>query len=165
MYWYVRKVQLGDEEILAQIQTESWKAAFSDFLDEGTLQRCTQIEKAEAMYRKLLENGTGNGYLLFADGVPHCIAWWDSARDTKFSGKAELICIHSLPDRWRYGLGSAMMNRILSDVMAEKYSSIVLWVFEQNYRARAFYEAHGFCPNGHTQMAFGITEMCYEKIL
>lgn len=51
----IRKVTGGDEKILAYIQTESWKAAFQDILLPETLDRCTDFSKAEAMYRKLLE--------------------------------------------------------------------------------------------------------------
>ena len=49
----------GSEEIFARIQTESWKAGFREILDEQTLQRCTQLDRATAMYRRLLEAGIG----------------------------------------------------------------------------------------------------------
>lgn len=66
--------------------------------DEETLRRCTQMEKATAMYRRLLEQNVWNGYILKIDGNPHCIAWWDATREKDMPGYAELICIHSLPD-------------------------------------------------------------------
>ncbi len=31
-------------------------------------------------------------------------------------GAAELRCIHSLPENWRRGCGSRMMERVLADV-------------------------------------------------
>ena len=114
----IRRVQPGDEETLAYILTESWKAAFSDILDSDTLTRCTGIEAAIGMFRKLLEEGTGNGYLLFVNGKPHCTAWWDAARDPEFAGKAELISIYSLPDEWRKGYGTIMLERVFSDIRA-----------------------------------------------
>ena len=94
----IRKVTGGDEKILAYIQTESWKAAFQDILLPETLDRCTDFSKAEAMYRKLLEEKKGNGYILEINHRPHCIAWWDAAREEAMAGYAELICIHSLPE-------------------------------------------------------------------
>ena len=39
---------MANEEMLAYIQTESWKAGFKDILNPDTLQRCTQIDKATA---------------------------------------------------------------------------------------------------------------------
>ena len=66
MEYTIERVKLGDEELLAYIQTESWKAGFKDILNDDVLQKCTQIDKAIAMYRRLLEQNIGNGYLLKA---------------------------------------------------------------------------------------------------
>ena len=165
MEYRIRRVRPGDEAVLAHIQTESWKAAFADILDADTLQRCTQIDKATAMYRHLLEQQIGNGYLLLVEDAPHCIAWWSAPRETDMPGYAELICIHSLPVRWRSGYGSRMMDVVLRDIAAAGYTKVMLWVFEENARARRFYEAHGFNANGKAKPCFDAVEICYEKIL
>ena len=52
MEYSIDKVKLGDEEALAYIQTESWKAGFKDISNADVLQKCTQIDKAIAMYRR-----------------------------------------------------------------------------------------------------------------
>ena len=159
----IRKVQPGDENSLAYIQTESWKAAFRGILDDETLARVTKLDRATAMYRRLLEEGKGNGYLLLLDGAPHCLAFWDAARDEALSGKAEIIAIHSLPGNWRRGYGGQMMDRVLSDIAAAGYAEAALWVFEKNTRARAFYEARGFRASGLTKEGLGAVEMCYVR--
>ncbi len=161
----IRRVRKGDEASLAFVQTESWKAAFSAILDEGTLKRCTDPGRAAAMYRGLLEQEKGNGYILLLDGRPHCIAWWDAARDEDMKGKAEIIAIHSLPENWRKGYGSRMMDRLLADIAAAGYPEAVLWVFADNARARAFYEAKGFRATDRTKPGLGTTEICYAKSL
>lgn len=161
----IRRVRPGDEAALAYIQTESWKAAFRDILDRETLERCTDLSRATGMYRRLLEEKKGNGYLLTLDGAAHGIAWWDAARDAEMAGKAELICIHSLPGHWRQGYGGMMMERVLSDVALARYPAIVLWVFAENTRARRFYEAKGFHETGLTKNSRGAVELCYQKEL
>lgn len=74
MDYRIERVKLGDEAILAFIQTESWKEGFKDILSADTLQRYTQMDKATEMYRHLLEHNIGNGYLLKIEANPHCIA-------------------------------------------------------------------------------------------
>ena len=106
----IRKVQQGDEFDLAYIQTESWKAAFKDILSAEILQMSTNLNRATAMYKRLLDENIGNGYILEVDSHPHCIAWWDTARDNDMPDYAELICIHSLQDNWRKGFGTQMMS-------------------------------------------------------
>ena len=162
--WEISHGQPGDETFFALIQTESWKAAFRDILTPEVLENATQLPKAAAMYRRLLEQHIGHGYLLRVDGKPHCIAWWDRSRDGADFG-AELICIHSLPGNWRKGYGSRMMEAVLGDMKAAGFTKATLWVFQENRRARQFYEAHGFAPNGMTKGGFDATEICYEKAL
>ena len=161
----IRKVKQGDADTLAYIQTESWKAAFKEIIDDAMLEKCTNIDKARAMYQRLLDENMGNGYLLTVDNKPHCIAYWDKARDPELTGKAELICIHSLPNNWHKGFGSKMMDMILEDIKKSGYSEVVLWVFRDNLRARAFYEAKGFVLNDVTKEAFDTEEVLYSKML
>lgn len=162
---FIRPVRVGDEDALAYIQTESWRAAFGGILDKDTLDRCADMERARAMYKRLLDEKKGNGYILTLDGEPHCIAWWDAARDPELYGKAELICIHSLPRNWRRGYGSLMMDRVLADIKASGFSEVVLWVFVDNERARKFYEAKGFHATDHLKPGLGTQEMCYLRSL
>lgn len=165
MEYTIERAKSGDEGKLAFIQTQSWKAGFKGILRPDILERYTQLDKATAMYRRLLEQNIGNGYMLKIDGNPHCIAWWAATRDEDMPGYAELICIHSLPGMWRNGYGSKMMDAVLRDVANAGYSKIMLWVFEENARARRFYETLGFTLNGKTKSDFEATEVCYEKNL
>lgn len=161
----IRRAHTGDENALAYIQTESWKAAFAGILDAGTLASRTEIDRVTGMYRRSLSENAGNGYLLFADEKPLCIAYWDAARDKALAGKAELICIHCLPAVWHKGYGSRMMDRVLNDMREAGYAEAVLWVFRDNLRARAFYEAKGFAPTGIAKTAYGAEELLYSKAI
>lgn len=165
MDYTIERVKPGDEATLAYIQTESWKAGFKDILPADVLQNCTQPDKVTAMYRRLLAQNIGNGYLLKTDGHPHWIAWWDATREKDMPGYAELICIHSLQENWRQGYGSKMMDIVLRDIAAAGFSKVMLWVFEANIRARRFYETHGFITHGKTKPNIEPAEICYEKTL
>lgn len=159
----IRKVKKGDEKILAYIQTESWKSAFYDILSEEDLIKYTNIERATEMYTMLLEKKIGNGFILSVDNEPHCIAYWDAARDEECEGEAELICIHSLCTNWGKGYGSEMMKHIMEEIKKAGYYKVMLWVFEKNIRARKFYEKHGFVFTGDTKQSFDTIEMMYSK--
>ena len=95
----IRKVQHGDENNLAYIQTESWKEAFKDIVPADLLSKCTGIERATAMYKRLLDENKGNGYILELDGKPHCIAWWDASRQQAIlkscCGCSTTMCVQS----------------------------------------------------------------------
>jgi GNAT superfamily N-acetyltransferase len=161
----IRNVRPGDEDSLAYVQTESWKAAFREIVPADILAECTALESTAAIYRRILDEGFGNGYLMELDGKPHCIAWWSVARDANMAGYAELICLHSLQENWHKGYGRAMMERVLADVKKAGYEKLVLWVFENNTRAIQFYKSFGFEPSGRRRPALGaVEEMCSKPL-
>ncbi|MFQ9923242.1 MAG: GNAT family N-acetyltransferase [Beduini sp.] len=161
----IRKVKNGDESILAYVQTESWKAGFKGILTDEELVRCTDLTKTTHMYKKILDHHIGNGYILEVDGIAHCIAYWDKARGVDEPDCAELICIHSLPNNWRKGFGTKMMEQVLEDVKNAGYKKIMLWVFKDNMRARGFYETSGFITTEKEKPNMIPIEIMYEKEL
>lgn len=161
--YIIRKVKKGDEAKLAHIQTESWKAAFKNILSENILMKAAEINKTTKMYKQILDENIGNGYILEINGKAQCIAWWDQSRDDDMKGYAELICIHSLPDTWRKGYGTIMMNFILSEITKAGYNQVMLWVFKDNVRARKFYESFGFTTFGKVKKLLEAEEVCYKK--
>ncbi len=165
MDYQIRTVTNEDSKTLADIQTTSWRSAFRGILSDEDLGRLTNVEKANNMYCRLLNEGKGHGYIGEVDGKAHCIAWWDRSRDADMPEYAEIICIHSLPDNWRKGYGSQMMDRLLADIRAAGYHKVMLWVFTDNRRARAFYEAKGFTATEKVKPALGTIEICYIKEL
>ena len=70
--------------------------------------------------------------------------------------------------RWRQGLGRALMEAALADLAARGYSEATVWSFAANVRANAFYEAHGFAPDGAERSEetwARITELRYRRAL
>lgn len=57
------------------------------------------------------------------------------------------------------------MDFVLDDIKKAGYSEVVLWVFRDNLRARAFYEAKGFILKGTARPAFDTEEVLYSKSL
>ena len=159
----IRKAIPGDERVLAYIQTESWKAAFAGILSPEELERCTNLQKAEQMYHSVLRREGCNMAIEFVADQPHCIAAWGKNRCDLGDTVGELICIHSLQNNWAKGYGSAMMEYVLAKLQQANYESVILWVFEENSRARKFYEKNGFESTEHKKLANGIAELMYMK--
>lgn len=161
----LKKAQTGDESTLAYIQTESWKSAFVDILSPEELERATDLKKAESMYQRVLKQDVVKMAIEFVDNQPHCIAGWSRNRNDLGDHIAELICIHSLPDKRRKGYGSLMMEHILDEIAKAGYSEVILWVFEKNFPAIHFYEKHGFQSTERTNSSHGAVEIMYSKKL
>jgi GNAT superfamily N-acetyltransferase len=70
--------------------------------------------------------------------------------------------------RWRTGVGRALMAAALADLTARGYTEATVWSFAGNDGANAFYEAHGFRPDGaerREEAWAGILEIRYRRTL
>ena len=79
---------------------------------------------------------------------------------------AELYALYVAPAYWSTGAGRALIGRVLEEAQAEGYPRILLWVLEQNARARRFYERSGFRLRGRAHVLHelgGVTEVCSER--
>jgi GNAT superfamily N-acetyltransferase len=62
-------------------------------------------------------------------------------------GTGELYAIYVDPDDWSTGAGRALIERAEAE-LAREYGEAMLWVLEENPRARRFYERAGWWPDG-----------------
>ena len=69
----------------------------------------------------------------------------------------ELRRIYLMKQAQGTGLGAALMARALEDATAAGRTRVLLGVWDQNTRARAFYERHGFEVIGTRQFTVGTT--------
>ena len=78
----------------------------------------------------------------------------------------EVYAIYVDPDAWSTGAGRALM-RSAEAALADDYRAALLWVLEDNPRARNFYERAGFAPDGarKAEERFGVraAEVRYRK--
>jgi RimJ/RimL family protein N-acetyltransferase len=65
-----------------------------------------------------------------------------------FTGRGELYAFYFHPDAWGSGGAGDLIRHVDDRLRAEGFAETVLWVLEDNPRARAFYEKHGWRPTG-----------------
>jgi GNAT superfamily N-acetyltransferase len=71
-------------------------------------------------------------------------------------------------DRWRAGVGRALMAAALEDLRVRGYAEATVWSFGSNERANAFYEAQGFTRDGATrteEVWANLLEVRYRRAL
>jgi GNAT superfamily N-acetyltransferase len=67
----------------------------------------------------------------------------------------ELYAIYALPEVWGQGAGPALMDAALAHLRESGFESAILWVLDDNPRARAFYEREGWAlTEGAREEAF-----------
>ena len=138
---------------LGRIMAESFRSAFSDFISKETLDRCAVAENCAGLLASLpKEMTTLTGWV---DGKLMGLLVYSE------NDGVEIEAIHSLPESWGTGLGAAMLD------FALRGRSAGLWAFEENRRARRFYEKQGFAFTGERRISEfdGAVEVRYERML
>lgn len=140
----VRRATSADAPAIAAVHVAASRAAYQGLLPEEFLAQFT-VERRETGWRQSLENGECEVWIAEEDG--QALGWLctGKSRDPDTTpGTVELWAMYVAPSRWRQGIGRALWNEALPQVMAAGSQSITLWVLEANAPAIAFYRTLGF---------------------
>jgi GNAT superfamily N-acetyltransferase len=82
----------------------------------------------------------------------------------------EIFALNVEPTHWRGGVGRFLTERVLAEADLRGFATCTLWVLADNLRARCFYEAIGFGPDGASRTeavgsAHPLHELRYRRVL
>ena len=137
----VHEAKYEDMALAASIMVTSFRTAFADFVSPDTMDACTNPDNCRAMLESIYQEGK----MHFLMGGDQGFLCWQETEEC-----AEIVAIHSLPVSWGTGLGHAMLTEALKQIGDR---SVYLWAFEENTRARRFYEKHGFHWDGSERVS------------
>ncbi len=124
---------LAHEECYGQLLSAAFFAGRRESLRERIERRRTYLDSADP---RIIALDAEDQIVGLADAGP--------GRDEDKAGALELYSIYTLAATYGSGLGKALLETAIGH--AEAY----LWVLEGNPRATAFYQKHGFQPDGRT---------------
>ena len=159
----IRPARRDDAAAIIGVRIASWNAAYAKHLPADAWADY-DVDAASRRLAGTIE--TGPTRLLVADADDTIVGYsmFGAARDDDLpDGTSEVYAIYLHPDAWSTGAGRDLMSETLA-VLEGKL--VVLWVLENNHRARRFYELAGFAADGsrkHAEMPGGpIPEVRYR---
>jgi GNAT superfamily N-acetyltransferase len=161
---------------IALVRRDSWHAAYAGIIPTPIIDRATALGAAVAApppYRRTVVAEGGElpavvGYASFGPERRVATAFIPAGSpdgtddgspltaDGRAGRVAELYALYVTPAWWSTGTGRALMNYVLTALRAEGYPRVVLWVLDDNARARRFYERSGFTTDGGTNVITGL---------
>jgi ribosomal protein S18 acetylase RimI-like enzyme len=163
----VRKAKFEDAPQIARVHVRSWQVAYRGHMPDEFLDSL-EPEKRANMWRQLADNPEKLALVAedSEDILGLCAA--GASRDPDANpNTAEIGAFYVEPDKWRKGIGRAMLSAALDELRKRQFEDVTLWVLEANQRARLFYESFGFIPDGAVQdnnrwQAFTVRELRYR---
>ena len=151
----IRRAELVDARAIAEIVVAGWQGAYRGLVPDEFLDSLS-VAGREAAWREMLARDSEGGlpaWLAQRDGRAVGFVSSGPPRDEDVPlPAAEVYAIYVLPEAWRRGVGRALLETATGHWRARGTDTLVLWVLEGNARARRFYEAMGWLPDGGLQL-------------
>lgn len=136
----IRHIVEEDNPIeISNIYERSWKYAYKNMIPQDYLDSIPTGHWAE----RIKEGGKSN-LVIIEDGhmigtASTCRSRWET-----YSDYGEIVSLYFLPEYLGKGYGKKLLQACIEELAEQGFSNILLWVLEENHRARSFYEKNGF---------------------
>jgi GNAT superfamily N-acetyltransferase len=153
----LRRARVGDEWAVAEVHVRSWQVGYRGLVADDFLDGLRPADRVER-------------YAFDGDDPLTLVAVTHRIRGfaTISPGAGVLRAFYVDPESWGTGLGRALIIEA-ERRLAQHHAVATLWVLAGNARARRFYEAGGWRPDGSERRdrVFGVAvdEVGYRKTL
>jgi ribosomal protein S18 acetylase RimI-like enzyme len=170
----LRRATAEDAGDLARAHVAAWLEAYRGLVPDSYLDQFTVESRTERFRTFLATNPdtstSGDTWVVESGNQTVGFVTIGASRDsdTKSCDTGEIWGIYLAPQYWRRGIGSHVCSRAERMLASRDYSAATLWVLELNQRARRFYEAMGFVPDGASkkvQLGAPLKALRYRKEL
>ena len=159
----IRKILPENAYEYTLLHIACWRDAYKGIISDEYLDSMSaQLDRRVEICRQAINEPDGCECLYVANGdemIGRLI--FGESRDEDKHGAGEIYAIYLLADYWGKGYGTQMMDFAVSALRLAGFREIIVWVLEDNYRARRFYEKCGFAYDG-TRQGIDIGETLVE---
>ncbi len=138
---YIRQNDALSE--ISSIYEKSWKSAYRGIIPQDYLDSIPKGRWADSITK------AGMHSLVMTDGgkmigtASFCRSRWE-----QYSDFGEIVSIYFLPEYIGRGYGALLLQHCTEELNRLGFRRLLLWVLEDNTRARIFYEKNGFICSG-----------------
>ncbi len=163
----IRDYRPADSGEVAELRAAGWKTAYRGIVPDAFLDSLPTSGRPRRRARAGRPEGIAERVAVQADVI---VGWTvagpcrDADRPGSRYGEVYACCV--LPGQWRGGIGRLLLADAVATLAGAGRDDVSLWVLEGNDRARRFYEACGFQPDGTRQfldLGAAVPEVRYRR--
>jgi len=134
---------MDDRNMLSKIYEQSWRKTYRGIIPQNYLDA---IPKGH--WNKNFDIPGWNTVVCIKDGEYIGTSSFSKSRFDKYPDSGEIISIYLIPEYIGKGYGSKLLEFAIKELKDQRFKDVFLWVLEENFRARKFYENNGFVYDG-----------------
>jgi len=161
----IRRALSADAGIVAHIHVESWNVAYRGIMPDEVIAR-TDLAYRTVFWQERIADRDWPVFLMEEHGKPVAFCQMIPTRDGDDDPKrvGHITSLHVLPHVRGSGHGHALMDHVLAEFRRRGFEAVTLWVLQENWNARRFYEKYGFALDGGTRTyaKTGVPEVRYR---
>jgi len=145
----VRDAAPDDAGAIAHVRAATWRHAYAHLFTAEQLGTIS-VDESATHWRRIVQTARARSNTLVAELGAVVVGFASSG--VNWSGEeahvGELYAIYVLPETQGHGVGRELMTESVRRLWGEGFTEAMLWVFEDNPRARRFYELAGWVADG-----------------
>ena len=148
----VRTATPADARAIAEVHVRTWQHAYAHVFPADFLEALSVDRRADWWTRAAT---TSPEDLFVAEEDGRIVGFASVGRSEDEEEAGELYAIYVEPPHWGTGAGAALMDAAVERLRAAGFDHAILWVLDDNPRARRFYERHGWSVDGRRRERIG----------
>lgn len=148
----IDKASTRDAREMAEVQLSGLRVAYQGLLPEQLLGH-SSIGTRAMHWQTWVQRRRALTYAARLDGnLAGFVAAHTAPREVESEESTEVTALFVAPLYWGKGIATALISRILREFPDDGDRAVVAWVLESNERAKRFYTARSFQPDGGTRI-------------
>jgi ribosomal protein S18 acetylase RimI-like enzyme len=168
---HLRRATKADARAIAAVHVETWRRAYRGLVRQEVLDSLN-VDNREHFWQRALAAMPADRRPWLAEADAQVVGFVSAGAAEADDAKpttGQVYAIYVSADCWDRGVGRNLLGHAERDLRERGYDEATLWVLATNERARRFYEAAGWRPDGAEKTEpFSTTELHevrYRKML
>lgn len=136
-----------DKYEVSNVYEQSWKCAYKYIIPQPYLDGISVGHWVEYLCQ-----GKSHNLVVVENDTIIGTSSFSKSRFAKYKNYGEIISIYFLPEYIAKGYGKLLLDRTIKELKKLGYMRILLWVLEDNHKARRFYEKYRFVLSGEEML-------------
>ncbi|MDP1933083.1 MAG: GNAT family N-acetyltransferase [Gammaproteobacteria bacterium] len=143
----VRPALISDAREIAEMHIEAWRKAYASIVPDDYLASLS-IDAREQGWARMIGQGMPMLWVaVSSQRITGLISFGASRETGEAPSVGELMAIYVHPEFWSCGFGRSLWLAAREELQRRGFTGVMLWVLEDNTRARKFYCGEGFVEN------------------